>query len=118
MLSNTGVNRVMLLGALQEPFAETTEQDGSSFLCFNLVTTEYLKKGYQQTEHHEYHKIKVPQKLIVQDNLRLAAGQWLFVEGRIHTTAYYDGQKIKRYNLEIVATRVDILSTIDSNALK
>lgn len=113
MLSNTGVNRAILLGTITEPFSQLNDKDGHAFLCFNLVTTEHIKKGSQQTEHYEYHKIKVPQKLLPQDGLQLAPGQSLFVEGKIQTTSFYDEQKIKRYNLEIVATRVDILSTID-----
>jgi single-strand DNA-binding protein len=117
MLSNTGINKVILLGTAKEPFRETTDR-GQTFLCFNLVTTEYVKKGYEQTEHHEYHQIKVPEKLITQDSLYLADGQSLFIEGKIQTSSYYDEQRVKRYSLEIVATRVDILSTIDINVLK
>lgn len=117
MLSNTGINKVILLGTAKEPFKETIDR-GQSFLCFNLVTTEYIKKGYEQTEHHEYHKIKVPEKLIAQDSLHLAEGQSLFIEGKIQTTSYYDEQRVKRYSLEIIATRIDILSTIDISVLK
>ncbi|RWY51046.1 single-stranded DNA-binding protein [Mucilaginibacter gilvus] len=117
MLSNTGINKVILLGMAKEPFRQSAEE-GHSFLCFNLVTTEYVRKGYEQTEHHEYHKIKVPEKLIAQDSLHLAEGQSLFIEGKIQTSSYYDEQRVKRYSLEVVATRVDILSTIDINVLK
>jgi single-strand DNA-binding protein len=117
MLSNTGINKVILLGTAKEPFRQSAEK-GQSFLCFNLVTTEYIKKGYDQTEHHEYHKIKVPEKLIAQDSLHLAEGQSLFIEGKIQTTSYHDEQRVKRYSLEIIATRVDILSTIDISVLK
>jgi single-strand DNA-binding protein len=117
MLSNTGINKVILLGTAKGPFLQNADK-GQSFLCFNLVTTEYIKKGYQQTEHHEYHNIKVPEKLIAQDSLYLGEGQSLFIEGKIQTTSFYDNQKIKRYVLEIIATRVDILSTIDINVLK
>ncbi|MBD1367089.1 single-stranded DNA-binding protein [Mucilaginibacter sp. ZT4R22] len=117
MLSNTGINKVILLGTAKGPFRETTDR-GQDFLCFNLVTTEYIKKGYEQTEHHEYHKIRVPEKLIAQDSLHLAEGQSLFIEGKIQTASYYDEQRVKRYSLEVVANRIDILSTIDINVLK
>ncbi len=106
-----------MLGTAKEPFDQRTDQ-GQAFLCFSLVTTEYVKKGYDQAEHHEYHKIKVPEKLISEHSLYLAEGQSLFIEGRIQTTSFYDGQGIKRYSLEIIASKVDILSTIDIGVLK
>jgi single-strand DNA-binding protein len=117
MLSNTGINRVILLGVAKEPFRKSTDK-GQDFLCFNLVTTEYIRKGYEQLEHNEYHKIKVPERIITLDGLRLEEGQSLFVEGKIQTTSFYDEQRIKRYVLEIIATRVDILSSVDIGVLK
>jgi single-strand DNA-binding protein len=117
MFSNTGINKAILLGTAKEPFVQRTDH-GQSFLCFSLVTTEYIKKGYQQVEHNEYHNIKVPEKLINENALYLEEGQSLFIEGKLQTTSFHDEQSIKRYVLEVIASKVDILSTIDINVLK
>jgi single-strand DNA-binding protein len=42
----------------------------------------------------------------------------LFIEGRISTTSYIDDQRIKRYNLDIVANKVDVLGMVDVSQIK
>ena len=117
MLSNTGVNKVILLAAAKGPFTEVSERN-LLFTCFRLVTTEYIKKGYQQFEHLELHEIKIPEKLLSAERPQLSEGMSLFIEGKIQTTAFVDEQHVKRYRLEIVANRMDILSKLDLNVVK
>lgn len=111
MLSNAGVNKVLLLGVTQQLFEEKLIGD-QSFLCFELITAEPIKKGTIFVDHHEIHSIMVPQKLIEQDSLNLISGQTLYIEGKIQTTASYDSKKVKRYKLAIIASRVEILVSI------
>jgi single-strand DNA-binding protein len=116
MLSNTGINKIILLGQIsQEPQLDTVA-DKQKFLCFTLVTNEVIKKGHDNVEHKEYHNIKIPEKLITQDTLYLGLGQTLYIEGKIQTTSFIDDKHIKRYNLEIVANKIDVLSPEPSTA--
>lgn len=100
------------MGAISGP-ATLSQDKNQTFLCFDLVTTEYIKKGYEQNEHHEYHHIKVTEKLVIQESLSILDGQTLYIEGKIQTTSFIDEQRIKRYRLEIIANRVEILSSVD-----
>ncbi|OOQ59338.1 single-stranded DNA-binding protein [Mucilaginibacter pedocola] len=109
MLNNIGVNRVILLGTLGEGISECTDTEGNAFLCISLHTSEQVKKESKQPPHHEYHKVKVPQKLLAQDGLKLRAGQTLYVEGKIHTTSFVDEQRVRRYNLEVIAGRIEVV---------
>jgi single-strand DNA-binding protein len=116
MLSNTGINKIILLGQIYQKPQLDTVTGKPGFLCFTLVTNEVIKKGHDSVEHKEYHNIKIPEKLITQDALYLGLGQTLYIEGKIQTTSFIDEKSIKRYNLEIVANKIDVLSPEPSNA--
>lgn len=117
MLSNSGVNKVILLGIAEGPF-EQKMAGGLLFLCFNLITAEQMKKGTNYVEHRESHRIRIPEKLFTPEVTGLANGITLFIEGRISTTSYIDDQRIKRYNLDIVANKVDVLGMVDVSLIK
>jgi single-strand DNA-binding protein len=51
-----------------------------------------------------------------QEVLHLEAGQTLFIEGKIHTTTTMDAQRIKRYDLEVVASKVELISMVPVTA--
>jgi single-strand DNA-binding protein len=112
MLSNSGINKVLLLGQITgDPFINNTNRS-ENYLCFMLVTNEVIKKGGDNVAHNEYHRIRMPEKLLQQESITLEEGQTIFVEGKIHTTTIIDEQRIKRYNLEIVASKVELISMV------
>nr|WP_067056301.1 single-stranded DNA-binding protein [Mucilaginibacter sp. L294] len=112
MLSNSGINKVLLLGQVTgHPFINKTDKT-ESYLCFTLVTNELIKKGVDNVGHNEYHKIKMPEKLLQQEGLNLEEGHTLFIEGKIHTTTIIDAERIKRYNLEIIVSKVELISIV------
>lgn len=113
MFSNTGVNKVILLGTVKGPFVKIIDK-GEAFFCFSLITTEQVKKGNEQIEHQEYHKIKVPEKIMDQALPGVEEGEMLFIEGRIHTTTMIDELRVRRYNLEIFAHKIERLGTADA----
>jgi single-strand DNA-binding protein len=116
MLSNSGINKVLLLGQVtSDPFVNKTDR-ADSYTCFTLVTNESIKKGSDNVGHAEYHQIKISQKLLQQEVLHLEAGQTLFIEGKIHTTTTMDAQRIKRYDLEVVASKVELISMVPVTA--
>lgn len=110
MLSNSGINKVLLLGQVTGgPFINRTDKT-ETYVCFILVTNEMIKKGVESVVHNEFHKIRMPEKLLQQEALNLEEGQTLFIEGRIHTTTMIDADRIKRYNLEVIASKVELIS--------
>jgi single-strand DNA-binding protein len=112
MLSNTGINKIILLGQISKVPRMHTFNNQQKFLCFTLVTVETIKKGLENIEHQEFHNIKIPEKVVMQDSLDLETGQTIYIEGKIQTTAFVDEQRIKRYNLEIVANKIEVLTRV------
>jgi single-strand DNA-binding protein len=112
MFSNTGINKIILLGQISKEPQYETMANKQRFLLFTLVTNEAIKKGNDNVEHNEYHNIKVPEKLITQEGLELELGLTIYVEGKIHTESFFDERRVKRYNLEIIASKVEILNLV------
>jgi single-strand DNA-binding protein len=112
MLSNSGINKVLLLGQItNDPFINSYVND-QNYISVTLVTNEHIKRGDDNVEHNEYHKIKISEKLLSQDRLQLQAGQVVFIEGKIHTSAVIDNDNIKRYNLEVVVNKLEVLNLV------
>jgi single-strand DNA-binding protein len=112
MLSNSGINKVLLLGRItNDPFINSYVKD-QSYVSVTLITNENIKRGDDNVEHTEYHKIKIPEKLLSQDRLQLQAGQVVFIEGKIHTSAIIDTGNIKRYNLEVIVNKLEVLNWV------
>ncbi|MFA6084470.1 single-stranded DNA-binding protein [Mucilaginibacter sp.] len=114
MLSNTGINKIILLGQIYQEPQMSADVNRNKFLYFTLVTNEVIKKGQDSVEHNEYHNIKIPEKLITQDALCLEFGQTLYIEGKIQTTSFMDDLHVKRYNLEIVVNKVEVVKPVPS----
>ena len=112
MLSNTGINKIILLGQISQAPHMHTFANEQKYLCFTLLTVENIKKGTDNIEHEEFHNIRVPEKIVVQDALSLEIGQTVYIEGKIQTTSFVDKQHIKRYNLEIIATKIEVMNKI------
>lgn len=110
MLSNTGINKILLLGQITTETISNKTVNNQGYLCATIVTNEIIKRGTINVDHAEYHKLCIPEKLVA--NLQLEAGQTVFVEGKIQTTSYMDEQRIKRYNLEIIASKVEVLGLV------
>ncbi|WP_165852091.1 single-stranded DNA-binding protein [Mucilaginibacter terrenus] len=105
MLSNTGVNKAILLGEVyKEPYKQ--RKSGEEQLYFTLVTHENVKRGDGNIPHHEYHTIHIPEAL---KNIRLQQGQTVYVEGKLHTISFVDDQQVKRYNVEISVSRIEAI---------
>ncbi|MCQ6958928.1 single-stranded DNA-binding protein [Mucilaginibacter aquariorum] len=116
MLSNSGINKVLLLGQItNDPFIDSYVND-QRYVSVTLVTNEQIKRGDDTVEHNEYHKIKIPEKMVSQDRLQLQAGQVVFIEGKIHTSAVIDNDNIKRYNLEVIVNKLEVLNLVSVTA--
>jgi single-strand DNA-binding protein len=110
MLSNSGINKIILLGKVcTEPQFNTGYE---RFLSFNLMTNEAIKKGTESIQHNEFHSVKVPDKVMTTEGIDLQTGQIVYIEGKIHTKAYTDEVGVKRYDVSIVAGKVELVSQL------
>lgn len=111
MFTNSGINKVFLLGTIgKEPRLHNFE-DQREVLCFPLVTTEVIKKNNENIDLIEWHNIKIPKEVAVA-NLQLQKGQMLYIEGKIQTRSFYDEEQIKKYKLEIIATKFQVVNPV------
>jgi single-strand DNA-binding protein len=111
MFNNAGINKVFLVGHIGKTPRLHVQPDGQSFHCFPLVTTEYIKKDGQNTEHVEWHQIKVATTANLDGIAELDKGQLIYLEGKVKTRSFVDEIGIKRYKAEIQAISFKILST-------
>ena len=109
MFTNSGINKVFLIGKVSKDPQVYTFPDEPEVLCFQLVTKETIKKNGDDVEMMEYHNIKVPKEVAGLEN-ELQDGQTLYLEGKIKTRSYVDEQQIKKYKLEVIATKYQILN--------
>lgn len=108
MLNNSGVNKVLLAGYVGKQPRKHSIHD-TQMLCFPLVTQEFIKKNGENTEHLEWHQIKMPLDSAGIDYL-INKGDLVYLQGKIQTQQFTDEQGIKRYKSEIVASYVQLLS--------
>ncbi|WCT12549.1 single-stranded DNA-binding protein [Mucilaginibacter jinjuensis] len=117
MLSNSGINKVFLVGYIGKEPRWHSANNEPKMLCFPMVTTEFIKKNGTSVEHVEWHQIKIPENF-VEDETLLKKGQLVYVQGKIQTRQFTDEQQVKRYKTEILAQQVQLLnSTIESTLL-
>jgi single-strand DNA-binding protein len=110
MLSNSGVNKVFLVGHIGKEPSWHAEKNEQKMLCFPMVTTEFIKKNGTSVEHIEWHQIKIPDNF-VDDKSIFKKGQLIYVQGKVQTRHFTDEQQVKRYKTEIVAQQVQVLNS-------
>ncbi|WP_158828183.1 single-stranded DNA-binding protein [Mucilaginibacter lacusdianchii] len=111
MFNNAGINKVFLVGHVGKAPRLHAQPDGQSFYCFPLVTTEFIKKEGQNTEHIEWHQIKIPVASSFDNVAQLEKGQLIYLEGKIKTRSFVDEAGVKRYKAEIIAISFKMLNS-------
>ena len=101
----SSVNKVILLGNLgQDPELKYTGS-GVAVCNFSIATSEKTK----DKEITEWHRVIVWQKSAENCAKYLTKGSSVYIEGRIQTRSWEDGDGNKRYSTEIVAQTVQFL---------
>lgn len=117
MLNNSGVNKVILVGQVaKQPRRHSF--NGVQFLCFPLITQEFIKKNGQRIEHLEFHQIKLPIESLEED-FQFNKGDQVYIQGKIQTQQFVDEQNVKRYKTDIIANFIQPLGlgSLDAQAL-
>jgi len=112
MFTNTGINKVFLVGSIGKEPRLHNFQDQQEVLCFPLVTKEVIKKNGEDFELTEWHNIKIPKEVASTCSQQLQKGHLLYLEGKIQTRSFYDEQQIKKYKLEIITTKLQVLNEV------
>jgi single-strand DNA-binding protein len=105
-----GVNRVTLLGNLgTDP--EARRSTSQVAVCrFRLATSERRKDGEGNwAEHTEWHNVVAFGKTAESCAAHLRKGSQVYVEGRLRTRAWQDGEGQTRHATEVVADDVQFV---------
>lgn len=105
------VNKVILVGNLGKDPEIRHTQTGKSVVQFSIATTEkWNDANGNAKEQTEWHRIVVWGKTAENCAKFLKKGSSVFIEGRL-TTRSWEDQGQKRYSTEVVADRVQFLSS-------
>ncbi|RYE36309.1 MAG: single-stranded DNA-binding protein [Sphingobacteriaceae bacterium] len=112
MFNNSGINKVFLVGNIGKEPKLHNFQDQQDVLCFPLITNETIKKNGDDFELTEWHNLKISKSIALTTNHQLKKGDLLYVEGKIQTRSFYDEEQIKKYKLEIIVIKFQVLASV------
>ena len=98
-------NRVILLGHLGNDPELRYTTSGQPVANLRIATREYR----QREEHTEWHRIVVFGTTAENCAKYLTKGRQVYVEGRLQTRSWEDGNGVKRYQTEVVANFVEFV---------
>ena len=109
---SASLNKVMLIGRLGSDVKTHQFEDGNSISNFSLATSEYYKNKEtgEKVENTEWHKIVAKNRLATICDKYLNKGDAIYVEGKLHTRSWEDNGT-KKYSTEIVANKIEFLSS-------
>ena len=107
------MNKVMLIGNVgQDPEVRYVDP-GVAVARLRLATTERgytLQNGTQVPDHTDWHNVILWRRLAEIVEKYVHKGDKLYIEGRIRYTSYDDKQGQRRYQTEIWADNMELLS--------
>jgi single-strand DNA-binding protein len=106
------VNKVILVGNVGKDPEVKYSTSGTPIVKFSLATNERFKnRNHEWQERTEWHSIVAWQRLAEIVGEYVAKGSKLYVEGKIQTSSWEDGQSGERkYRTEIVARDLLLLA--------
>ena len=104
----SAVNKVILLGNLGGTPELKQTHGGIAVANFSMATTEtWVDKTNERQERTEWHKVVMWGKLAELAVQYLKKGDKVYIEGKLKTSAWEDGDGAKRYTTEIVAAEFE-----------
>jgi single-strand DNA-binding protein len=110
-----GVNKVILLGNLgKDPELKQTP-NGTSVSTFSLALNRSVKNGDSWKQVTEWVRCVAWEKQaeVIAEFVR--KGQPLYLEGRLQTREWTDGDNIKRYSTEVIVQDFTLLGSKPNN---
>ena len=105
------VNKVVLIGNLGAEPESRVLTDGSPVCNIRLATSERWKDKVtgEPRELTEWHRVVLYRRLAEVATQYLHKGSQVYMEGRLRTRKWTDGQGAERYTTEIEATELQML---------
>ncbi|CZP78134.1 Helix-destabilizing protein [Legionella pneumophila] len=102
------LNKVQLIGNLGAEPKTITSQNGQSFVTATLATNESFKQNDEWKTRVEWHQLVMFGKLtkIVE---YLQKGSQVYVEGKLRSNQWTDGDGNTRHSLSIVISNIQLL---------
>lgn len=111
MTASKGLNKVMVIGWLDEEPEVRQTPSGRSVASFSVSTSRsWTTSEGDRHEETEWFNVIAWGTLADLCRDRLKMGQQVYVEGRLHTRSWEDDQGRKNYRTEIVAQDILVLS--------
>lgn len=113
-----GVNKVILIGNLGHDPDVRYSPNGTAVCSIGLATTEGRKDSQtgEWQDHTEWHRVVLLGRTAEIAKEYLRKGSKIYVEGRLQTRKYIDKSNIERYQTEIVANDMQMLSSKSGGA--
>jgi single-strand DNA-binding protein len=107
------VNKVILVGNVGKAPEVKYSPSGTPVAKFSLATNERFKdRNEQWQERTEWHNIVAWQRLAEIVGEFVAKGSKIYIEGKLQTSCWEDGQSGERkYRTEIIAREIVVLGT-------
>ncbi len=109
-------NKAFVLGNLGKDPELRQTTSGINVCTFSVATSENYTKNGQKVEETDWHNIVVWDKHAEACKKFLTKGSKVFVEGKMRTRKYDDKNGVTRYTTEIIASKVDFVSTKNDGA--
>jgi len=113
-----GLNKVMLIGRLGKDPEVISFENGGKKMTVTMATSErYRDRNGQWQDQTEWHNVVAWGNLAndIDEKRRVyAKGDLMFVEGKIRTRQYTDGQGVTKYITEILAEKMNLISKSNS----
>lgn len=115
-----GLNKVLLIGRLGKDPDVISFENGGKKMTVTLATSErYRDRDGNWQDQTEWHNVVAWGNLandIAEGKRNYVKGDMLFIEGRIKTRQYQDGQGVNKYITEIIAERMNLLTKSGASA--
>ncbi|MFU8773135.1 MAG: single-stranded DNA-binding protein, partial [Anaerolineales bacterium] len=112
------VNKVFLMGLLDNAPELKYTSDGRPYALFTLVTNErYVDQQGQQREATMWHKIIAWRKMALRCEKILTKGSRVFVEGKISTSTWQDQDGITRSKSDVKIDQMRLLWSPEPEAI-
>ncbi|HFS6879502.1 TPA: single-stranded DNA-binding protein [Legionella pneumophila] len=102
------LNKVQLIGNLGAEPKSITSQNGQSFVTATLATNESFKQNDEWKTKVEWHQLVIFGKLTKVAEY-LQKGSQIYVEGRLRSNQWTDGDGNTRHSLSVVVNNIQLL---------
>jgi single-strand DNA-binding protein len=108
-----GINKVILIGNLGKDPEVMAAQDNSMVARISVATSEEWtdKRTGQKQQHTEWHSCVGFKRVAEIMQTYLKKGAKVYIDGRLHTNKWTDGQGEQRSRVEIIINQLQMLDT-------